>query len=388
MWSQHSRKLVFAADFGCCVPRAGAASAQAAHESRDLPLYTNPRPQQEDTDGAPEDPGPTGVLVTNLGTPAAPTTAAVRRYLAEFLSDPRVVELPRWLWLPILYAVILPLRPRRSAAAYREIWTPQGSPLLVNAKRQAAALQATLAERWQGRVKVVLGMRYGAPSIASALERLRDWGARRVLVLPLYPQYSATTTGSTYDALFKALSAERCVPDLRIVSRYHDHPQYIDALADSVRAAREQNGQDGRLLFSFHGLPQRYCDAGDPYYAQCLETAQLVSERLAEAPDNWAVAFQSRVGREKWLQPYTESLLCEWAQAGVRRVQVLCPGFSADCLETLEEIGIRAAALFRSCGGEALHYIPALNDRPDHIAALADIVTSHALAPAEKQICE
>ncbi len=342
-------------------------------------MYTNPSPQQGDPHGARKNPAPTGVLITNLGTPAAPTTAAVRRYLAEFLSDPRVVELPRWLWLPALHAVVLRLRPRRSAAAYREIWTAEGSPLLVNARRQAATLEDTLAERLQGNVKVALGMRYGEPRIAAALKTLRDWGARRVLVLPLYPQYSATTTGSTYDALFKALAAERCVPELRVVSRYHDHKGYIDALADSVRAARAQHGHDGRLLMSFHGLPQRYCDAGDPYYEQCLETARLVAARLEEAPDTWAVAFQSRVGREKWLQPYTQSVLRDWAKSGVRTVQVLCPGFSADCLETLEEIGIRAAALFRSCGGESLHYIPALNDRPEHIRALADIVSSHTL---------
>jgi ferrochelatase len=374
-----SRKLVFAAGFGCCVLRAATAPADTALESRDLPLYTKPSPQQGDTHEAPRDAEPTGVLITNLGTPAAPTAAAVRRYLAEFLSDPRVVERPRWLWLPVLHGLILRLRPRHSAAAYGKIWTDEGSPLAVNAGRQAAALEGALAERWQGKLKVALGMRYGEPSIATALKTLRSWGARRLLVLPLYPQYSATTTGSTYDALFKALAAERCMPDLRVVSRYHDHPGYIDALAESVIAAREQNGHHGRLLFSFHGLPQRYCDAGDPYYEQCLETARLVAARLEEVPDNWAVAFQSRVGREKWLQPYTESVLREWGKSGVRAVHVLCPGFSADCLETLEEIAIRAAALFRSCGGDSLHYIPALNDRPEHIAALTDIVTRHTL---------
>ena len=339
-------------------------------------MYTNPSQQQGAPQAAREDAQSTGVLITNVGTPAAPTTAAVRRYLAEFLSDSRVVELPRWLWLPVLHAVILRLRPRRSAAAYRKIWSEQGSPLLVNAQRQAAALDNALAECWQGSVKVALGMRYGEPSIAAALKRLQDWGARRVLVLPLYPQYSATTTGSTYDALLEALTAERCVPELRVVSHYHDHPGYIDALAGSVRDARDKHGQGGRLLMSFHGLPQRYCDAGDPYYEQCLETARLVATRLQEGPENWALAFQSRVGRERWLQPYTESLLREWAESGVRTVQVLCPGFSVDCLETLEEIGIRAAALFRSWGGETLHYIPALNDRRDHITALSDIVTS------------
>jgi len=342
-------------------------------------LYTKPSLRQGPARGAPQDAERTGVLITNLGTPAAPTTAAVRRYLAEFLSDARVVELPRWLWLPVLHGVILRLRPRRSAAAYRQIWTQEGSPLLVNAARQAAALENTLTERWQASVKVALGMRYGEPTIAAALKSLRDWGAHRVLVLPLYPQYSATTTGSTYDALFAALAAERSVPDLRIVSRYHDHQGYIDALANSVRAARRQHGHHDRLLMSFHGLPRRYCDAGDPYHQQCLETAQLVAARLGEEPENWAVAFQSRVGREEWLQPYTQNLLSDWAESGVHTVQVLCPGFSADCLETLEEIAVRGAALFRSRGGKSLRYIPALNDRPDHISALADIVTGHAL---------
>lgn len=342
-------------------------------------MYTNRSTHQGSVGttggGAP----PVGVLITNLGTPSAPTTAAVRRYLAEFLSDPRVVELPRWLWLPILHAVILRVRPRRSAAAYRKIWSAEGSPLLVNARRQASALEAALAEPLHGAVKVALGMRYGEPSVRAAMRSLDDCGARRVLVLPLYPQYSATTTGSTYDAVFDALAGERRMPNLRLVSDYHDHPRYIDALADSVRSARRRHADGARLLMSFHGLPQRYCDAGDPYYEQCLRTARLVAERLGETSDNWAVAFQSRVGREQWLQPYTESLLREWAESGVRRVQVLCPGFSADCLETLEEIAIRGAELFRTHGGESLHYIPALNDQPDHIAALADIVRTHTL---------
>jgi ferrochelatase len=319
---------------------------------------------------------PLGVLVTNLGTPEAPTTAAVRRYLAEFLSDPRVVDLPRWLWLPILHGVILRVRPRRSAAAYREVWSEKGSPLLVNSRHQAAALETALGGSLHGAVKVELGMRYGEPSIAAAMESLADWGARRVLVLPLYPQYAASTTGSTYDAIFEVLSRTRHVPNLRLVSDYHDHPGYIDALAESVRAVRRD---DARLLMSFHGLPKRYCEAGDPYYDQCMHTARLLAARLGEASDNWDVAFQSRVGREEWLQPYTESTLREWGAAGVRRVQVLCPGFSADCLETLEEIAMSGDELFRSCGGEALHYIPALNDHPNHIAALADIVLAHTL---------
>ena len=317
------------------------------------------------------------MLITNLGTPDAPTTKAVRRYLAEFLSDTRVVDLPRWLWLPVLHGVILRLRPRRSAAAYREVWTSEGSPLLVNSRRQAAALEDTLTGSWEGDVRVTLGMRYGTPSIRAALKELLDWGARRVLVLPLYPQYSASTTGSTYDALLAALSEERSMPDLRIVSSYHDQVGYIDALADSVREARGGQGAGGRLLMSFHGLPRRYCDAGDPYYEQCLETANLVADRLGEPADNWAVAFQSRVGREEWLRPYTEDLLRDWARSGVRDVDVLCPGFSADCLETLEEIAIRGAELFCASGGGTLRYIPALNDRPGHIQVLADIIAAN-----------
>lgn len=342
-------------------------------------MYTNANRHQESAQTAAADKRPMGVLVTNLGTPAAPTTAAVRRYLAEFLSDRRVVDLPRWLWLPILHGVILRVRPRRSAAAYREVWSEQGSPLLVNSRRQAAALEAALADSLHGTVKVALGMRYGEPSIAAAMKALEDWGARRVLVLPLYPQYAASTTGSTYDAVFAALSRTRHVPDLRLVSDYHDHPGYIEALAQSVRAARREHPDDARLLMSFHGLPKRYCDAGDPYQAQCMRTARLLAAQLGEAGGDWAVAFQSRVGREEWLQPYTESLLREWAASGVRRVHVLCPGFSADCLETLEEIAMAGEELFRACGGESLHYIPALNDDPNHIATLAEIVRTHTL---------
>jgi len=337
-------------------------------------LYTNPSASQAVASGNDADDAPVGVLVTNLGTPAAPTTAAVRRYLAEFLADPRVVELPRWLWLPILYGVILPVRPRRSAAAYRLVWTEDGSPLLVNARRQAAALEEVLNRGGRGAVKLALGMRYGEPSIASALTSLEQAGARRVLVLPLYPQYSASTTASTYDAVFATMARVRRIPELRLVCDYHDHPGYIEALAESVRAARRARPEGGRLLMSFHGLPQRYCDAGDPYELQCRETARRVAECLDEPADNWAVAFQSRVGREKWLQPYTEDVLREWAEAGVDRVEVLCPGFSADCLETLEEIAMRGEELFRASGGASLHYIPALNAEPKHIDALADIV--------------
>jgi ferrochelatase len=341
-------------------------------------LYTNPDRFQGDARAEGHDTELTGVLLTNLGTPDAPTASAVRRYLAEFLSDPRVIELPRWLWLPILYAIVLVIRPGRSASAYREIWTDEGSPLLVIARRQAAAVEERLASDWPGPVKVALGMRYGNPSIASAMEELRSAGARRLLVLPLYPQYSATTTGSTYEAVFAVLGRWRWMPELHMISDYHDNPGYIEALANGIREAWQRDGRFERLLFSFHGIPQRYSDAGDPYRAQCLETARLVGERLGVPADSWAVSFQSRVGREPWLEPYTDGLLESWAREGVRDVQVLCPGFSADCLETLEEIAIRGRKLFESRGGQRLRYIAALNDREDHVAALVDIVASRA----------
>jgi len=318
-----------------------------------------------------------GVLVTNLGTPDAPTPAAVRRYLAEFLSDPRVIEMPRWLWRIILHGVILRVRPRRSAEAYHKVWGPEGSPLLAIARRQAAALAQALGARLRGPVQVALGMRYGRPAIADALEELRAAGCRRLLVLPLYPQYSATTTGSTFDAVAATLRTWRWVPELRLVSHYHDDPAYIDALVASVREARTAMGEPERLLFSFHGLPRRYLAAGDPYHCECQRTARLVAERLGLGTGRWAVSFQSRVGREEWLKPYTDHLLKEWGASGVKRVHVLCAGFSADCLETLEEIDQQNRAFFLEAGGESFHYIPALNDRADHIAALTNLVLRH-----------
>ena len=316
----------------------------------------------------------TGILVTNLGTPDAPTPGAVRRYLAEFLADPRVVEVPRLVWWAILHGAILRIRPRRSAAAYQKIWTVEGSPLLVIAKRQAMALQEMLRQRYEGRINVALGMRYGNPSIGDALETLRTAGVRRILVLPLYPQYSATTTGSTFDAVSNVLRTWRWLPELRFVSHYHDHPFYIQALARSIRASWQEYGQAERLLFSFHGIPKRYFAAGDPYYCECQKTARLVAEELELPEDRWAVAFQSRLGREEWLTPYTDHLIREWASTGTRSIEVLCPGFSADCLETLEEMAIQNRDLFLSAGGSTFRYIPALNDEPHHIDALIDLV--------------
>jgi ferrochelatase len=318
-----------------------------------------------------------GVLLVNLGTPDAPTPAALRRYLAEFLADPRVVETPRLLWLPVLHGVILRTRPRRSAQAYERVWTEDGSPLLAIGWRQQAALQKRLDARLPGPARVELAMRYGRPSIADGLERLRQADARRVLVLPLYPQYSATTTASVFDAVSAELQRWRRIPELRFVNQYHDEEGYIGALAAQVRSSWEAFGRAERLLFSFHGIPRHYADAGDPYAGHCQETARLTAERLGLEDGEWALAFQSRFGPRQWLKPYTDQTLREWARKGVKRVEVICPGFAADCLETLDEIGHEYRERFLDAGGEAYRYIPALNDTPEHMEALADLVLRH-----------
>jgi ferrochelatase len=318
-----------------------------------------------------------GVLLTNLGTPDAPTASAVRRYLGEFLWDPRVVEAPRLLWWSVLHGVILRLRPRRSARAYRSIWTEEGSPLLVNTAKQARAVGSLLAQRDPRVIRVAVGMRYGNPSLRAGLEALRDAGSDRMLVLPLYPQYSATTTASTFDELARVLGTWRRIPEFRMVMHYHDHPAYLDALAGSITEAWSRDRRPERLLFSFHGIPQRYFMAGDPYPCECRKTARLVAERLAIPETAWSIAFQSRLGREEWLRPYTDEVLRDWARSGVRRIHVVCPGFSADCLETLEEVAVQYRELFRREGGEQFHYIPALNDSPRHVAALVDIIQAN-----------
>ena len=315
-----------------------------------------------------------GVLLSNLGTPDAPERAAVRRYLSEFLSDPKVIRLPRWLWLPILHGVILRVRPARSARAYRAVWTAQGSPLAVHSERQRHSLQRVLDARGAVPASVALGMRYGRPAIAEALDGLRGAGAAELVVLPLYPQRSETTTGSTEDAVRAALARLGWRIEPRFVSDYHLHPAYLAALAESVRAHWAEQGRGERLLFSFHGLPKRYCErGGDPYAGQCHATARALAGTLGCGPAEWAIAFQSRVGRGEWLRPYTDQLLVEWGREGVGHAQVLCPGFAADCLETLEEIAIGEAARFRAAGGGRLDYIPALNERPAHIDLLADL---------------
>jgi ferrochelatase len=319
-----------------------------------------------------------GVLLLNLGTPEAPTVTAVRRYLAEFLWDPRVVEIPRPIWWLILHGVILRVRPARSARAYQAVWTEQGSPLLDISRRQAAGLQAVLGAEIPGPVRVALGMRYGSPSIAEALAELGAAQVRRLLVLPLYPQYSATTTASIFDAVTRELTRWRWIPELRFVNQYHDEPAYIAALVASIRDHWSVNGEPERLLFSFHGIPKDYFLNGDPYHCQCHKTARLVIEVLGLPPERWSLAFQSRVGTKEWLRPYTDETLKSWGAEGVRSVQVISPGFSADCLETLEEIGVENREYFRAAGGGDYSFIPCLNDRMDQLAMLAGVVRRHA----------
>jgi len=319
-----------------------------------------------------------GILITNLGTPDAPTPEALRRYLGEFLWDPRIVEMPRPLWWLILHGIILRIRPRRAARAYQTVWTEQGSPLLAISRLQAAALQQSLEKQLAGPVKVVLGMRYGNPSIAAALEELRTANVRRLLVLPLYPQYSASTAASTFDAVADVLKRWRWLPDFRFVMHYHDHPAYLDAVAESIRAHRATHPGEAKLLFSFHGLPKRFLLNGDPYHCECHATARLIAQRLGLNAEQWQVAFQSRFGREEWLKPYTDHTLKAWGKAGVERVQVVCPGFSADCLETLEEITEQNREVFLHASGKHFEYIPALNDSPLHIAALTRLIQEQA----------
>ncbi|MED5619184.1 ferrochelatase [Ideonella sp. BN130291] len=318
----------------------------------------------------------TAVLVVNLGTPEAPTAPAVRRYLAEFLSDHRVVEIPRWLWKPILHGIILRTRPAKSAAKYASIWTPEGSPLKVWTEKQAKLLLGALGEQGQ-QVLVRHAMRYGNPSIASQLDALKAEGATRILVLPLYPQYSGTTTASIFDAVGQWGQQTRHLPELRFVNRYHDDPGYIDALARRVQRHWEQNGRGDRLLLSFHGVPQRTLTLGDPYHCECHKTARLLGERLDLPADAVLVTFQSRFGRAKWLHPYTEPTLRQLAQQGVKRVDVACPGFVSDCLETLEEIAQEGRDAFLQAGGQEFHYVPCLNDDGRWIGALAGIAQQH-----------
>jgi ferrochelatase len=315
-----------------------------------------------------------GVLLAQLGTPDAPTPAALRRYLRQFLGDPRVVERNRLLWWFVLRLLVLPRRPRKSAALYQRIWSPEGSPLLVISRSQTRALQAALDGAEPGRFKVALGMRYGNPSMGSAVQELLDWGADRLLLFPMYPQYAGATTASTYDEVFRELTARRVVPALRVVPPYYAHPSYLDALAESVRETMAQLPRPPeKAVISFHGVPQQYVDAGDPYASHCEATARALAARLGWADDFYVMTYQSRTGREVWLRPYTDETLAALGQNGVRHLLAICPGFTADCLETIDEIGQVGLEQFRAAGGETLRLVEGLNDRPRWIAAMTEI---------------
>ena len=351
-----------------------------------MPLFNTPKIKKEPafTHGTA---GSTAVLFCNLGTPDAPTPAAVRRFLAEFLSDHRVVEIPRALWLMILHGIILRVRPAKSAAKYASIWTAEGSPLKFWTEKQAKLLQGWLGQRGH-QVKVFYAMRYGSTSIAQQMDMLKAQGFTRVLVLPAYPQYSATTTASLFDAVYSWAARTRLIPELRFVNHYHDHPGYIAALSGSARKYWLANGKPDLLVMSFHGVPERTLHLGDPYHCECMKTARLLAESLGLNKDQFKVSFQSRLGRAKWLEPYTEPTLIALGRSGVRRVDVICPGFNCDGLETLEEINQEGRAAFLKAGGKEFHYIPCLNDNEAWISALCDISQQHlagwpTLAPAD-----
>lgn len=315
-----------------------------------------------------------GVLITNLGTPEAPTAPALRQYLAQFLSDPRVVEVPRLLWKCILHGVILRVRPRRSAAAYATVWTNEGSPLMLYTQQQCEALYGRLRAVYGEHIVVKFAMRYGQPSIDNTLEAMQREGVRKLLVLPLYPQYSAATTASTFDALAEDFTQRRWLPDLRFVSHYHDYPPYIEALAKSVEAHWAEHGRTDKLMMSYHGVPLRYLQNGDPYHCECHKTSRLLATRLGLSDDAYMTTFQSRFGREEWLKPYTDETLKGLPDKGVKSVQVICPGFSSDCLETIEEIGEENREYFMEAGGEDYQYIPALNATDEHMDMLSGLV--------------
>ena len=315
-----------------------------------------------------------GILLVNSGTPEAPEPAAVRAFLARFLADPRVVELPRALWLPLLYGVVLPFRPARVARKYRRIWSDSGSPLRALTLGLSAGLAGVLAQRILAPLQVEVGMLYSAPDVQAALARLRAGGAQRLLVLPLFPQYCGATSGATFDQVSAALRRLRWLPDLQLVADYHEHPGYIEALRASVMAHWDAHGRTSHLLISFHGIPERSGRQGDPYYSRCHVTARLLADELLLQEGEWSVSFQSRFGPAQWLKPYTQQVLSGMPARGVREVTVVCPGFAVDCLETLEEIAIENRALFMQAGGQRFDYVPALNDSAAHAQCLARLI--------------
>ena len=315
-----------------------------------------------------------GVLVTNLGTPEAPTAAALRTYLREFLSDPRVVEIPRIVWIVILHGIILRIRPKKSAALYKSIWTDEGSPLLVISKQQKEKLAIKLAEKYGDNVTVSLAMRYGNPSIENALNSFQKEGVNDIIVLPLYPQFAGPTVASTFDAVVNTLQKWRWIPNLRFISGYHDNPKYINALANTVIEHIATHGKPDKLVLSYHGMPKLFLDNGDPYFCFCHKTTRLLAEQLNLSEDDFVLTFQSRFGKAEWLQPYTDVTLAKLAEEGHKHVAIISPAFSADCLETLEELVHENKEIFMEAGGEEYHYIPALNDRDDHIKAIENVL--------------
>lgn len=315
-----------------------------------------------------------GVLVTNLGTPEQPTGKALKPYLKEFLSDPRVVEVPRLLWWLILNGVILNIRPKRSAHAYSTVWTDEGSPLLVHTKAQKEALAQRCQSHFGDDVVVDFAMRYGNPSMDSVLTRMLEQGVRKLLVLPLYPQYSASTVASTFDAIAADFTKRRWIPDFRFITHYHDRPDYIAALAQKIEAHWSEHGKADLLMMSYHGIPMRYLKNGDPYHCECHKTSRLLAEKLGLDETQYMTTFQSRFGREEWLKPYTDHTLQALPAKGVKAVQIVCPGFSSDCLETIEEIGEENRGYFMQAGGERYEYIEALNSDGAHIDMLFNLV--------------
>jgi ferrochelatase len=315
-----------------------------------------------------------GVLLIQLGTPDAPTPKAVRRYLKQFLWDPRVIEVSRPLWWLILHLFVLPSRPKKSARLYENVWTSEGSPLLVMARRLTAAVREHLVDDGETPVHVALGMTYGRPSIASALAELKAVGCRRLLIFPLYSHYSSSSTGAAFDAVMRELTTWRWVPEVRTIHGFHDEPGLIRALAKAVREHWQEHGEGEKLVMSYHGTPKRYLLDGDPYYCHCQKTSRLLVEELGLPRERYEVTFQSRFGREEWLQPYTDPTLAALARDGVRSVDVICPGFRIDCLETLDEVDRESRHTFLAAGGETFRYVPCLNDRPDHVEVLLGLV--------------
>lgn len=316
----------------------------------------------------------TGILLTNLGSPDAPTAKALRIYLREFLSDRRIVEIPPLLWMMILHGIILRTRPKRSAKLYKSVWTKNGSPLTHMTGVQRDKLSAFLKDQGYENTEVVMAMRYGNPSIEAGLEELREKGFTRIVVLPLYPQYSSPTTGSTFDAVSTVLGKWRWVPELHFINGYHKNAAYIDSLANSVNEDLKANGMPQKLVFSYHGMPKLFLKNGDPYYCLCLQTTRLVIEKLGLDKDRVVSTFQSRFGKAEWLKPYTDETLKNYPAQGIKDIAIISPAFSADCLETLEEIEVENRDIFKQAGGEKYRYIPALNDRDDHIAALFEVL--------------